>query len=159
MYDETNLQRAMLLNNCSCILIDFRNRHFNMDMVRANSTHWVFRVIVGFPHAAGHYSNTCSPLYRLSTNTVPFSIHPLFDVNATRTRRAPAATVKNSDRRFFGWRGARGGSLGPPAVTMATPLGILRDCTHPSLNETLKSHNNVTFKLVKTGEYCVRGDS
>lgn len=65
-----------------------------------------------------------------------------------------AATVKNSDRRFFGWRGARGGSLGPPAddVTMATPLGILRDCTHPSLNETLKTHSNVTFKLVKTGE-------
>ena len=54
------------------------------------------------------------------------------------------------ERSLFGWRGARGRSLSP-AVKMATPLGILKDCTHPSLNETLKSHNSVTFKLVKTG--------
>ncbi|KAK6640082.1 hypothetical protein RUM43_008359 [Polyplax serrata] len=29
----------------------------------------------------------------------------------------------------------------------------LRDMTHPALNETLKSHNTITFKLVKVGEY------
>lgn len=60
--------------------------------------------------------------------------------------------LKNTERSIFGWRGARGGSLSPAIPKMAAPLGILRDCTHPSLNETLKTHNNVTFKLVKTGE-------
>ena len=35
---------------------------------------------------------------------------------------------------------------------MAASLGILREAGHPSLNETLKQHNGVTFKLVKTGE-------
>lgn len=75
-----------------------------------------------------------------------------------------AARGKSSERSIFGWRGARGGSLSPAnngnaatqaaaaTTTMATTLGILRDCTHPSLNEKLKSHNNVTFKLVKTGK-------
>lgn len=29
----------------------------------------------------------------------------------------------------------------------------LRDVSHPSLNEALKAHNSVTFKLVRTGEY------
>ncbi|XP_069675768.1 uncharacterized protein [Periplaneta americana] len=28
----------------------------------------------------------------------------------------------------------------------------LRDLSHPSLNEALKAHNSVTFKLVRTGE-------
>ncbi|XP_066994991.2 uncharacterized protein [Anabrus simplex] len=28
----------------------------------------------------------------------------------------------------------------------------LRDVTHPQLNESLKAHNSVTFKLVRTGE-------
>lgn len=60
------------------------------------------------------------------------------------------AAVKSTERSLFGWRGARGGSLSP-AIKMAAPLGILRDCTHPSLNDSLKSHSNVTFKLVKTG--------
>jgi hypothetical protein len=36
---------------------------------------------------------------------------------------------------------------------MATGGDItLRDVTHPSLNEALKAHNAVTFKLVRTGE-------
>jgi hypothetical protein len=36
---------------------------------------------------------------------------------------------------------------------MATGGDItLRDVNHPSLNEALKAHNSVTFKLVKTGE-------
>lgn len=36
---------------------------------------------------------------------------------------------------------------------MATSSGgILRELGHPSLNDTLKLHNSVTFKLVKTGE-------
>jgi hypothetical protein len=29
---------------------------------------------------------------------------------------------------------------------------VLKDLVHPSLNEALKTHNSVTFKLVKTGE-------
>lgn len=32
----------------------------------------------------------------------------------------------------------------------------LRDVSHPSLNEALKAHNSVTFKLVRTGEYGER---
>lgn len=36
---------------------------------------------------------------------------------------------------------------------MATSSGILKDCTHSTFNETIKSHNNVTFKLVKTGKW------
>lgn len=35
---------------------------------------------------------------------------------------------------------------------MATSSGIFRDCTHISFSDTIKSHNNVTFKLVKTGK-------
>lgn len=64
-----------------------------------------------------------------------------------------SASSKSVDRSssLFGWRGARGGSLSP-SVSMATPSCILRDCTHPNLNETIKSHNATTFKLVKTGE-------
>jgi hypothetical protein len=38
--------------------------------------------------------------------------------------------------------------------SMATGGDItLRDVSHPSLNEALKAHNSVTFKLVRTGEY------
>jgi hypothetical protein len=29
----------------------------------------------------------------------------------------------------------------------------LKELTHPALNEALKTHNSVTFKLVRTGEY------
>lgn len=35
---------------------------------------------------------------------------------------------------------------------MATSSGIFKDCTHISFSDTIKSHNNVTFKLVKTGK-------
>lgn len=33
---------------------------------------------------------------------------------------------------------------------MSTSVGVLKDLGHPGLNEALKSHNSVTFKLVKT---------
>lgn len=33
--------------------------------------------------------------------------------------------------------------------------GALRDCGHPLLDDALKQHNAVTFKLVKTGK-CVK---
>lgn len=39
------------------------------------------------------------------------------------------------------------------AIKMAGLECALREMTHPVLNETLKSHNAVTFKLVKTGKY------
>lgn len=32
---------------------------------------------------------------------------------------------------------------------------ILRELSHPNFNEALKSHNSVTFKLVRTGEYLI----
>lgn len=38
---------------------------------------------------------------------------------------------------------------------MATSSGILKDCTHISFNESIKTHNNVTFKLVKTGMFSI----
>lgn len=31
--------------------------------------------------------------------------------------------------------------------------GVLKDLVHPNFNETLKSHNSVSFKLVKTGAH------
>lgn len=34
---------------------------------------------------------------------------------------------------------------------MAASESVLRELTHPALNEHLKNHNAVTFKLVKTG--------
>jgi hypothetical protein len=34
----------------------------------------------------------------------------------------------------------------------ASSSGALKDLVHPSINEALKTHNSVTFKLVKTGE-------
>lgn len=33
---------------------------------------------------------------------------------------------------------------------MSSSGGLLKDLGHPGFNETLKSHNTVTFKLVKT---------
>ncbi|KAH8277926.1 hypothetical protein KR018_010367 [Drosophila ironensis] len=53
-------------------------------------------------------------------------------------------------RRLFGWRGPRGGSLGPPGSSMASYNGVLKDYSHSSLNEAFKSQNNVNFKLIKT---------
>ncbi|XP_030387407.1 uncharacterized protein LOC115634020 isoform X2 [Scaptodrosophila lebanonensis] len=53
------------------------------------------------------------------------------------------------NRNFFGWRGPRGGSLGPPA-SMASYNGVLKDYSHSSLNEAFKTQNNVNFKLIKT---------
>lgn len=62
-------------------------------------------------------------------------------------------TNAKSHRSFFGWRGsAYGGSSSTPTNTMATSSGILKDCTHITFNDTLKSHNTVTLKLVKTGK-------
>lgn len=44
-------------------------------------------------------------------------------------------------------------------ATMASVAGVgestLRELTHPSFNEAMKSHNSVTFKLVRTGEYII----
>lgn len=42
---------------------------------------------------------------------------------------------------------------------MATSSGILKDCTHITFNDTIKTHNNVTFKLVKTGKWTFRIDA
>lgn len=41
-----------------------------------------------------------------------------------------------------------------PRANMATggEAAALRDLTHPGLNESLKAHNAVTFKLVRTGK-------
>lgn len=41
-------------------------------------------------------------------------------------------------------------SLQPLGGSMSTSGGLLKDLGHPGFNETLKSHNTVTFKLVKT---------
>lgn len=72
-----------------------------------------------------------------------------------------ADTQKTAHRSIFGWRGAHsGGSLNPANKTIMASSsgggGILKDCTHPNFNETLKSHNNVTFKLVKTGKWFLQ---
>ena len=74
-------------------------------------------------------------------------VFPRFPISFTEVR---------GHRSLFGWRVSRSGSLGPPdpprSTSMAASLGILREAGHSSLNETLKQHNGVTFKLVKTGE-------
>ncbi|XP_020717503.1 uncharacterized protein LOC101453779 isoform X1 [Ceratitis capitata] len=68
-------------------------------------------------------------------------------------RKVTDSSTKSSSgrksRRFFGWRGPRGGSLGPRAG-MASYNGVLKDYGHSSLNEAFKSQNNVNFKLIKT---------
>lgn len=38
---------------------------------------------------------------------------------------------------------------------MAAMECSLREMTHPALNDTLKSHNAITFKLVKTGKFTI----
>jgi len=40
--------------------------------------------------------------------------------------------------------------MNPMASAMGDDLS-LRDLTHPALNDSLKTHNAATFKLVKTG--------
>lgn len=49
-------------------------------------------------------------------------------------------------------------SLQPLGGSMSSSGGLLKDLGHPGFNETLKSHNTVTFKLVKTGERSTLGD-
>lgn len=39
-----------------------------------------------------------------------------------------------------------------PLSRMAGAEFVLRDMTHPAMNDTLKNHHSVTFKLVKTGK-------
>lgn len=56
-------------------------------------------------------------------------------------------------RSLFGWRGARSSSLSPGSNMATSSSGVLKDLSHPNYNEALKTHNGVTFKLVKTGEY------
>ncbi|KAL5288901.1 hypothetical protein ACFFRR_009227 [Megaselia abdita] len=54
-------------------------------------------------------------------------------------------------RSFFGWRGPRSGSQGPPAnMASSSYNGVLKDYGHISLNEAFKSQHNTTFKLIKT---------
>lgn len=38
---------------------------------------------------------------------------------------------------------------------MAGNESALKDLTHPGHNEPLKSHNSVTFKLVRTGKFVM----
>lgn len=53
-----------------------------------------------------------------------------------------------SSRRVFAWRG-----FSSSAIKMASSSGgALKDLVHPNFNEALKTHNSVSFKLVKTGE-------
>ncbi|CRL05816.1 CLUMA_CG018842, isoform A [Clunio marinus] len=65
--------------------------------------------------------------------------------------RSTEGSVKEptkSNRRIFAWRGF---SPSPSRKMAASSSGgALKDLVHPSLNETLKTQNSVTFKLVKT---------
>lgn len=69
-----------------------------------------------------------------------------------------AAALSKSNRSLFNsWRSGGATSAGTSNSfnlyqIMATSSGIFKDCTHITFNETIKSHNSVTFKLVKTGE-------
>lgn len=47
----------------------------------------------------------------------------------------------------------RGRRTPEPDQTMAAGESTLKDLTHPSYNESLKAHNAVAFKLVRTGEW------
>lgn len=55
----------------------------------------------------------------------------------------------------FIFRIRRKSADGRSGARMASGQGeaVLRDLTHPNLNEHLKNHNAVSFKLVKTGEW------
>lgn len=58
-------------------------------------------------------------------------------------------------RSLFGAR-AKKGDAPNTAAAMALAGGeqpTLRELVHPSYNEAMKSHNAVTFKLVRTGKY------
>lgn len=54
-------------------------------------------------------------------------------------------------RSIFGRRGPSS-QLSYSGSMASAGGGTLKDLSHPGLNEALKSHNSVTFKLVKTGE-------
>lgn len=49
----------------------------------------------------------------------------------------------------------RGFSASPSRAMAASSSGggVLKELVHPNFNDTLKSHNGVSFKLVKTGEH------
>lgn len=55
--------------------------------------------------------------------------------------------------RVIFWRGFNPS----PSRNMAASSsgGVLKDLVHPNFSETVKSHNNVSFKLVKTGKCFV----
>ncbi|XP_055380139.1 uncharacterized protein LOC129611176 [Condylostylus longicornis] len=92
-----------------------------------------------------------SPLSSRSRSVEPFNEPPAMYRPAEVPQKVNFLRSSSGakGRSLFGWRGARGGSLGPVA-TMASSTGILKDYGHPNLNEAFKTHNGVTFKLVKT---------
>uniref|UniRef100_A0A336MTD3 CSON004880 protein n=1 Tax=Culicoides sonorensis TaxID=179676 RepID=A0A336MTD3_CULSO len=61
-------------------------------------------------------------------------------------------TTKARHNKIFGSKAANTAALDQSYKDMASASGggILKDLGHPGLNDTLKSHNSVTFKLVKT---------
>ncbi|ETN59751.1 hypothetical protein AND_008641 [Anopheles darlingi] len=67
--------------------------------------------------------------------------------------RPPAESSKSHRHNIFSKRGTT--PSGGPAflggsMSSSSGGGVLKDLGHPGLNEALKSHNGVTFKLVKT---------
>lgn len=70
--------------------------------------------------------------------------HPLVFSHFTEPRR--------QSRVSSFWRGF---SASPSRAMAASSSGggVLKDLVHPNFNDTLKSHNGVSFKLVKTGEH------
>lgn len=78
-------------------------------------------------------------LWTLWTSFEPFFLIFLFLIFSESSK---------SSRRVFAWRG-----FSSSATKMASSSGgALKDLVHPNFNEALKTHNSVSFKLVKTGE-------
>lgn len=125
-----------------------------------------FSLTFAYAHALAltlcRYSPNRAPNYRSDLPRIGPGLdgkHPYID-NVTKTNRslfnswrsggALSGTSSNNHTNHF----SDYSSFHTTTSTqiMATSSGIFRDCTHISFSDTIKSHNNVTFKLVKTGK-------
>lgn len=85
----------------------------------------------------------------IETKMFPNVIDLCFSFSPEQKQNHPPEPTRPS-RGLFAWRGFSSNTTSKMAASSSG--GALKDLVHPSLNETLKTQNSVTFKLVKTGE-------
>ncbi|KAF2350809.1 hypothetical protein FHG87_018434, partial [Trinorchestia longiramus] len=112
--------------------------------------------------AAGHFSAVAAP--SLPPSSPPRQLRPPGSGDRQRKSHSelpskwtpPVGSIRSLSvspkEKRPPWRG-------PQLGISDTGEAGLRNLTHPALNDPLRAHTNVTFKLIKTGTWCVQVSS